>query len=184
MSRRSVTALSRDGSIRLFGNRYWSDECSRLAGLPETQRKVWIEYDPDDLSGIHVEWGYEHWSAGKQNAGGFNDSRAAKEHAASRRRAVNAIKTAGKLAAKMDADTFEKLLRESMEADRKAAEAAAADAMAHREDDVILGPWAVTHDDGGATDASVELDVLIEQSEVGEFERLQAALDERDRLAG
>ncbi len=74
--------LRRDGSVSLMGNRYWSEAIARFAGEP-----VVVRFDPQRLhDDVHVYEtnGVYIGLAECVEAVGFNDSRAARDHARAR----------------------------------------------------------------------------------------------------
>lgn len=75
----AVTASSQDGSVRLAGNRYWTEALARYAG-----RKVVVRFDPMALhTSVHV-YGLDGSYIGQADciaSVGFADTNAAREHA-------------------------------------------------------------------------------------------------------
>lgn len=86
----SIAADRQTGEIRLFGNRYWSEALSRVAG-----RRVLVRFDPDTLSEpVHV-YGLDGRfvaTAPQIERAGFDDRAAAVDHAKKR----NAVRKADK----------------------------------------------------------------------------------------
>ncbi len=83
-----VSASSVDGSVRLAGNRYWTEELSQHAGT-----RVVIRFDPDALHGsVHCYTlaGAYIGEAECIQAAGFNDTTAARDHARERKRWMRA----------------------------------------------------------------------------------------------
>lgn len=86
----AVMASNQDGSVRLAGNRYWTEALSRYAG-----RKVVIRFDPMQLhAGVHAYGldgsyiGYADCTASV----GFADTNAAREHAQAKKHYRKAAK--------------------------------------------------------------------------------------------
>ena len=85
-----VKASSRDGTIRLMDNRYWSDFLHDHMG-----KKLIIRFDPQNLhKGLHVYRldGEYLGFADVWDAAGFNDVEAAREHNAARKKRLKADK--------------------------------------------------------------------------------------------
>ena len=79
-----VTAARLDGSVKIHGNRYWTEAMTRYAGQQVTAR-----FDPDNLrAGIHIytQGGDYVCHAPCILASGFMDTSAAKEHQSARKR--------------------------------------------------------------------------------------------------
>ena len=80
----SITCNRRDGTLRLFGNRYWSEALNRYRG-----QKLQVRYDPDALHScveVYQNNGAYIGQAECWHPVGFEDKAAAKEYAARRRR--------------------------------------------------------------------------------------------------
>jgi cardiolipin synthase len=78
MAAEAVTASATDGSVRLAGNRYWSEELAEVAG-----QKVILRVDPQHLHGgasVYALDGTFIAEAPCVAAVGFADSQAAREH--------------------------------------------------------------------------------------------------------
>lgn len=97
----AVTASAQDGSVRVAGNRYWTEALSQHAG-----RKVVLRFDPMSLhDGVHAYGldnayiGYAHCVASV----GFADTNAAREHALAKRQYRKALKTQLDAERRMDA---------------------------------------------------------------------------------
>jgi hypothetical protein len=85
-----VTPDRRDGSVRLAGNRYWTEQLSAYAG-----RKVQLRFDPDALhTSVHVYAMDGMWIGEAEciAAVGFADTNAAREHARNRKQFTRAAK--------------------------------------------------------------------------------------------
>lgn len=95
-----VSTDSRDGSVKLSGNRYWSEALSEHAG-----RKVLLRFDPDAL---HTE--VQVYTLANVYIGcaeciaavGYADTQAAREHTRARRQYIRATKDQRKAEVRMD----------------------------------------------------------------------------------
>ena len=86
----AVTASPIDGSVRLAGNRYWTEALCQHAG-----RKLVLRVDPDHLQGeahVYALDGTYLTSAPCIAAVGFADTNAAREHARGRKQYKRAMK--------------------------------------------------------------------------------------------
>lgn len=86
----AVTASPIDGSVRLAGNRYWTEALSEHAG-----RKVVLRVDPQHLQGVAHVYGLDgtYIAAAECTAAvGFADVNAAREHARGRKQYKRAAK--------------------------------------------------------------------------------------------
>lgn len=87
-----VRASRQTGAITLMDNTYWSPSLSHYRG-----EKLVVRFDPDNLHGDVYAYTLEGRFIGAvecAQAAGFNDTRAAREHARLRKQYVNANKTA------------------------------------------------------------------------------------------
>jgi len=104
----NVHANKEDGSIRLDGNRYWSE---LLVGLRGT--KLTVRFDPDALhAGVDV-YRLDGVFVGRAEcleAVGFNDKTAAREHARDRKAFIKANKEAARLHRKLSLDELSRLI--------------------------------------------------------------------------
>lgn len=99
-----VTSDRRDGSVRLSGNRYWSEAIAPHAG-----KKLVLRFDPEQLhtsvevytlAGVHLG------AADCIAAVGFADTNAAREHARAKKEFARATKTQLQAERRMDAATI------------------------------------------------------------------------------
>jgi putative transposase len=96
-----VTADRHDGSVRLSGNRYWSEALSEHAG-----RKVLLRFDPDALHTEVQVYTMANVYIGRAEciaAVGFADTQAAREHTRARRQYIRATKDQTRAEVRMDA---------------------------------------------------------------------------------
>ena len=89
-----VTALTRDGTVKLFGNAYWHPKCSVFIGQSKQQRQVNVLYNPDDLSGCRITVGGKLVTLTRTETGQFDNREDAKRAARRKRRALKALKRA------------------------------------------------------------------------------------------
>ncbi len=96
-----VSADRHDGSVRLSGNRYWSEALSEHAG-----RKVLLRFDPDALHSEVQVYTMANVYIGRAEciaAVGFADTQAAREHTRARRQYIRATKDQTRAEVRMDA---------------------------------------------------------------------------------
>lgn len=89
-----------DGSVRLSGNRYWTEALSEHAG-----RKVMVRFDPDALHSAVEVYTLANVYIGRAEciaAVGFADTDAAREHNRARRQYIRATKDQAKAEVRMD----------------------------------------------------------------------------------
>lgn len=97
----SVTASKVDGSVTLFGNRYWTEKLVNYSG-----KKVVARFDPQRLHGevyIYTLKSEYVCKAECVERAGFGDINAAKEHARNRNRYKKAVKAKAAAKARMTA---------------------------------------------------------------------------------
>lgn len=100
----TVSASSTDGSVRLAGNRYWTEALARHAG-----QKVMLRFDPDALHGtVHVYGLDGSYIAEAECVArvGFADQAAATEHARARKTWKRAAKQQLEAERRMDVATL------------------------------------------------------------------------------
>lgn len=95
-SSKRVTALSRDGTIKLFGNAYWHPSCATYVGQSKKARQVNVLYNPDDLSEVIVDIQGTHTTLTRTEQGQFDNRSDAQQAARRKRRAVKALKKAAR----------------------------------------------------------------------------------------
>lgn len=97
----AVTASAQDGSVRVAGNRYWTEALSQHAG-----RKVVLRFDPMALhQGVHA-YALDNTYIGYADcvaSVGFADTNAAREHALAKRQHRKALKQQLEAERRMDA---------------------------------------------------------------------------------
>ena len=96
-----VSSARTDGSVSIFGNRYWTEELADFAG-----GKLVVRFDPQRLHNsifVYTLDGHYIGEAGCIVAAGFDDSDAAREHARLRKQNMKAAKQTLENERRMDA---------------------------------------------------------------------------------
>lgn len=99
-----ATASRTDGSVRLLGNRFWSEGCEQLKG-----QQLVLRFDADDVGKgvyLYTPAGQYLLHAELIERTGFGDTTAAKDHARKRTAFIKAAKKAAEAEAEFDAATL------------------------------------------------------------------------------